>query len=454
MPRVSHKQRVLQSLQEEIEKYNKYIEIQEALRDDLSSSSENTSSSGDTTDVIKTYVEDLQQQYNAISQQRYLADRSTHRIGFSEEVFNRHFRSEPDSFGRQPWLNDEEFKKEYRMSRNAFWSIVNMIKDHDVFHSLNSKKKQAPVERQLAIFLYYLGSSGSGASSYRIRNLYGIGKGTADLWKERCCKALRSFKRQYISWPNAEERSLIASRIYSNYSIPNCIAIADGTLFPLMQAPFTKDAPAYHGRKHLYSLSVMIVNDDKKKIRYYLSGFPGSAHDQRVFSNTDLYKQPSAFFSDEQNLQNYYLIGDSAFSNSPTVVAAFKGYNNILLNEEQEKFNTVMGSLRVTSEHTIGILKNRFQFLKCIPMKITEKKSSLKRVLRYVECCIILHNFLAGFESDDENNEWHDENDDVSDIDASLAVLDINNEVSEQDSHDARRQIVYHFLKEYTVINR
>ena len=38
MPRVSHKQRVLQSLQEEIEKYNKYIEIQEALRDDLPSS--------------------------------------------------------------------------------------------------------------------------------------------------------------------------------------------------------------------------------------------------------------------------------------------------------------------------------------------------------------------------------------------------------------------------------
>ena len=66
----------------------------------------------------------------------------------------------------------------------------------------------------------------------------------------------------------------------------------------------------------------------------------------------------------------------------------------------------------------------------------------------------ILHNFLAGFESDEENNEWHDENDDISDIDASRAVLDINNEVSEQDSHDARRQIVYHFLKEYTVINR
>ena len=40
---------------------------------------------------------------------------------------------------------------------------------------------------------------------------------------------------------------------------------------------------------------VAIVNDDKKKIRYHLSGLPGSAHDQRVFSNVDLYQDPSAF---------------------------------------------------------------------------------------------------------------------------------------------------------------
>ena len=37
-------------------------------------------------------------------------------------------------------------------------------------------------------------------------------------------------------------------------------------LLPLMTAPHTEDAPAYHGRKFLYSMSVMIVNDDQKKL--------------------------------------------------------------------------------------------------------------------------------------------------------------------------------------------
>ena len=58
---------MLQTLQKKIEKHNKYLEIQEALRDDLSLSLESSSSSGDTIDAIKTYVEDLQQQYIAIS---------------------------------------------------------------------------------------------------------------------------------------------------------------------------------------------------------------------------------------------------------------------------------------------------------------------------------------------------------------------------------------------------
>ena len=78
--------------------------------------------------------------------------------------------------------------------------------------------------------------------------------------------AIRTLKNKYVRWPDINERKEIAARIYAKYNIPNCIAVADGTLLPLMTAPQTDDAPAYHGRKFLYSMSVMIVNDDKKKL--------------------------------------------------------------------------------------------------------------------------------------------------------------------------------------------
>ena len=73
---------------------------------------------------------------------------------------------------------------------------------------------------------------------------------------------------------------------FTKYDFINCIAVADGMLFPLTQAPQSDDAPDYqHGRKYQYSLSVMIVNDDNKEIRYYFADYPGSAYDNQVNKN-------------------------------------------------------------------------------------------------------------------------------------------------------------------------
>ena len=52
-------------------------------------------------------------------------------------------------------------------------------------------------------------------------------------------------------------------------------------------------------------------------------------------------------------------------------------------------------------------------------MKITTDKSKIKRILQYIDCCIILHNLLIKIEDDGElANEWL-EDDEVSDVDDS-----------------------------------
>ena len=116
---------------------------------------------------------------------------------------------------------------------------------------------------------------------------------------------------------------------------------------------------------------------------------------------------PTALTKTVENV--LYRKSDSAFSNSPTVVSAFKAYNCNSLEKDKEDFNTVLGRLRVSSEHTIGILKGRFPILKCIPMKLTERRKSMKRILQMIESCIILHNILLSNESESENQAWIDE---------------------------------------------
>jgi hypothetical protein len=179
----------------------------------------------------------------------------------------------------------------------------------------------------------------------------------------------------------------------------------------------------------------MIINDDRRKIRYYLSGFPGSAHDWRVYTKTRLFQFPNDYFG-----ARYFLVGDSAFVNSQTIVTTFKAPRGHPLTTKQEQFNQLLGKLRVTSEHTIGILKARFPWLRSIPMKITDDPNSVRAILRHIECCVILHNLLI--EDDDEiPQQWIDEfDDDTSDVAAMVGEYDYSAPIGDEHESDERRR--------------
>ena len=120
--------------------------------------------------------------------------------------------------------------------------------------------------------------------------------------------------------------------------------------------PETIDAPDYSGRKYGYSLSTMIFSDHKRRIRHYLAGYPGSAHDSRIFKVTQVALNPGSHFEP-------YCIGDSAFEDSWFMVSAYKKPKEIAIPEAHEKFNNKMARLRIISEHCIGLLKGRFPWL-------------------------------------------------------------------------------------------
>jgi hypothetical protein len=134
----------------------------------------------------------------------------------------------------------------------------------------------------------------------------------------------------------------------------------------------------------------MVVNNDKCHIRYLNIGWPASVHDEWVFSNCALSLAPNDYFSAGE-----YLLGDSAFSNRSTMVPAFKklGYT-IELPLEKKHFNTLLASVRALSEHTIGIWKGRFPWLRSIPIQIIGERS-MQRLICYFTATAMLHNFFV-----------------------------------------------------------
>ena len=141
----------------------------------------------------------------------------------------------------------------------------------------------------------------------------------------------------------------------------------------------------------------MVINDDERKIRAYYSGFPGCSHDNRVWKAMDQYQRPELYFSDIE-----YLLCDTAFEPSHHAVPAYKCQPGFLQDPDKKRFNTALASPRVISEHVMGMWKGRFPWLRKIRMIITNDSKSLKKILKYIDASIVLHNMLIELGEDIE----------------------------------------------------
>ena len=100
-----------------------------------------------------------------------------------------------------------------------------------------------------------------------------------------------------------------------------------------------------------------------------------------------------------------YILGDSAFSKSPVLVQSFKkDANTGYLDPKKEFFNSKLASLRIKSEHCIGMLKGRFQCLKKLNTSL-KNEQQMGHVLGLIESAAILHNIILAMHSADKEQE-------------------------------------------------
>ncbi|OAV92364.1 hypothetical protein PTTG_02242 [Puccinia triticina 1-1 BBBD Race 1] len=219
------------------------------------------------------------------------------------------------------------------MSLESFVSLVSAIEDHHFFYN-NSNHAQAPVKWQLLVALSHLGLSGNGGLPLVIGQLFNICEGSVENYMNRCILAIiDKLEEQQVYWPSPEARAISCSERQGRTVFNQCVGFVDGTIFPLASAP-TKHKEDYWMRKMVYAVNSMFVCDSSKRIIYAVHGWCGSAHDQRVFKNSQLCIQPTNFFS-----QGEYILADSAYTALATVVPAFKRSGGQSLPEPKQRFN-------------------------------------------------------------------------------------------------------------------
>jgi hypothetical protein len=163
-------------------------------------------------------------------------------------------------FGRSPvkekpfWLNEDEFRQRYRMNRDSFQAVLDSIKENPIFVSVG-KRKQRPVGHQLAVYMRFIGNSGTGSSAASLRNDMEFGFGSSYQYVRRVVKAINSSLKDHYSWPDPTERKSIANFFEEHYNLPFCVGIIDGTLHRLATKPQSSDAASEMGIMrvcHLY----------------------------------------------------------------------------------------------------------------------------------------------------------------------------------------------------------
>jgi len=135
---------------------------------------------------------------------------------------------------------------------------------------------------------------------------------------------ITKFLAEKIVFPNTElEINEVTSGFKRIGRIPNMIGIIDSSHIPI-KAPhlFPVD---YFNRKGFYSIVLQAVVDHKKKFLDICVSWPGSTHNSRILTNSNLYNK----FNNQNNLvttyfNNKYILGDGRYLNLGWLIVPYK----------------------------------------------------------------------------------------------------------------------------------
>jgi len=326
-------------------------------------------------------VSEFMDMYEAVTGSRYLNERTT--VPKTKALLDVLLQFE-----------EREFKVLARCEKASFIRLVELIEDHPVFDK-GSRRKQSPVWLQLLVVLNRLGCDGNGASIQRTAMFNGISYGSVETFTQRVFTAIRSLEAQYVYWPNPEERARISRRMARDHGLPGAVGIVDGTPVNFEQRPAI-DGAAYFSRKSRYCINLQLVCDDKMRIRYYLTGWPGSQYDSQVFDHSILCTNPLLCFCPCE-----YLMADAGYALRHYICSPYR--KPAALIPENQVFNILFSIARVKIEHVNGMLKARFSSLKGLRIQV-KKLDDFVRVNEWIVVCIILYNILLSFK-----DEWDDD---------------------------------------------
>ena len=299
-------------------------------------------------------------------------------------------------------LSEKEWYENFHMSKGTVLYIVNEVED-DVKHTDSKLRKAVPTFQRVALTIYFMAST----AEYRsVANLFGVSRSFVSICVKEVSQAIvKRLKSRYITIPKGDDLKQVIATYKGKWGFPMCAGAIDGTHVPI-KIP-SENHTDYVNRKSYYSIIMQGLVDSRYLFRDIVVGWPGSVHDARVLSNSEVYKlgNDGALFPDIKETilgQDIHpcILGDPAYPLLPWLLKPFPENQNTPT--KHRRFNYRLSRPRMTVEDTFGRWKGRFpRFAKRIDMKV-------EGVVHLVAASCILHN-ISELRRDPILNEWFEQ---------------------------------------------
>ncbi|KAL5022810.1 hypothetical protein ScPMuIL_001965 [Solemya velum] len=269
-----------------------------------------------------------------------------------------------------PNMDDHSFKCQFRMLPSTYKKVLDMLRPL-------LQTKHVVLESQLLSAIWLLATP----DSYRsVGQQFGFKKGSLHFYFLRVCKALASKFPEVIKWPESCELAKLSSDFECMAGFPGVVGCIDGTYIPIRGPTDNRDA--YICRKGYPAIHLQGCCDASMKFTDVSVGNPGSIHDARAFSTSELQTK----LNNSPLPSQYHLLGNSAYRLTQYMMVPFR--DNGHLTDDEKKFNKFHSSTRVTIERCFGLLKGKFRRLKYLDMLLLPDMSYV-----LLAACV-LHNII------------------------------------------------------------